>query len=331
MAKRLWDLPLLAQALKSGEISFDKAQVAVTLATPHTEARVLRQARQSTVRQLHDLARRGKGTSDDEADRQHQRRYLRFTDDKRTMSVQLPGDHYALVRDAITGVAKLIPSDGTTPYDQRLCDALIEICRDAMRRGHGRQGQGQRAGGADGRGGGGDGEDGHGGSGDVEWSWNGSGRPLVVAHADLALLRGGTGTAELVSVGLLSPEAARRLTCDADVALAIDDAFGHTMCEGRARRFPSAAQRREVQRRDRHCRFPGCANSLFTHVHHIVHWADGGVTDLENLALLCDHHHHKVHESKWQMSGNANGILRFLGPTKRLMTTRPSPLWTRRN
>jgi hypothetical protein len=103
------------------------------------------------------------------------------------------------------------------------------------------------------------------------------------------------------------------------------------MAEGYEKRLPTPAQRREIIRRDRTCRFPGCSNTLFTNVHHILPWAKGGKTDLPNLALLCNHHHHVVHEGKWQLSGNANGELKFMGPTKRLMTSRPSPQWTRRN
>jgi hypothetical protein len=30
--------------------------------------------------------------------------------------------------------------------------------------------------------------------------------------------------------------------------------------------------------------------------HHVLHWADGGTTSLENLVLLCRTHHRKVHE-----------------------------------
>jgi hypothetical protein len=151
-----------------------------------------------------------------------------------------------------------------------------------------------------------------------------------VAHTDLSFLRGGSGGAEIEGLGLLSREAIRRISCSATVALALDDAFGHTMFEGRARRFASDAQRREIQRRDRRCRFPGCPNNIFTDVHHVVHWIDQGTTDLPNLVTLCDHHHHRVHEGKWEMTGNANGILRFVGPSGRPMTSRPSPLWTRR-
>ncbi len=101
------------------------------------------------------------------------------------------------------------------------------------------------------------------------------------------------------------------------------------MYEGRARREPTDAQRREVQRRDRHCRFPGCTNATFTNTHHIRPWKPDGRTDIDNLALLCEYHHRRVHSTQWTMSGNANTELCFVGPTGRVMTSRPSPLWTR--
>ena len=67
----------------------------------------------------------------------------------------------------------------------------------------------------------------------------------------------------------------------------------------------------------------------FTNVHHIVAWKPGGRTDLDNLALLCLFHHGVVHTKGWAMSGNANAELTFCGPSGRVMTSRPSPLWTR--
>ena len=81
-------------------------------------------------------------------------------------------------------------------------------------------------------------------------------------------------------------------------------------------------------RRDRHCRFPGCTNVTFTNTHHVVPWKPGGLTDLDNLALICLYHHHLVHSRGWTVSGNANAELTFTGPTGRVMTSRPSPLWT---
>ena len=119
----------------------------------------------------------------------------------------------------------------------------------------------------------------------------------------------------------------RQIACDATIAIGVDDDVGHTMYEGRARRTPTDAQRREVMRRDRHCRFPGCTNATFTNAHHIVPWKPGGRTDLDNLALVCLHHHHLVHSKGWEMTGNANEELTFTTPKGRVMTSRPSPLW----
>jgi hypothetical protein len=50
------------------------------------------------------------------------------------------------------------------------------------------------------------------------------------------------------------------------------------------------------KRDDQTCRFPGCTHARYLHGHHIVHWADGGETRLDNLVLLCSHHHHLVHD-----------------------------------
>ena len=92
---------------------------------------------------------------------------------------------------------------------------------------------------------------------------------------------------------------------------------------------PSETQRRELWRRDRHCRFPGCANAIYTNAHHIVPWTPAGATDLDNLVTLCRHHHHEVHSKRWSMSGDANVELTFVGVGGKTMTSRPSPLWGR--
>jgi predicted restriction endonuclease len=68
----------------------------------------------------------------------------------------------------------------------------------------------------------------------------------------------------------------------------------------------------------------------FTNVHHIKPWGSGGRTDLENLVLLCQHHHYRLHSLGWSMTGNANEELTLVAPTGRVMTSRPSPLWATR-
>lgn len=52
--------------------------------------------------------------------------------------------------------------------------------------------------------------------------------------------------------------------------------------------------------RDQGCTFPGCdAPPGWCDAHHIVPWADGGKTDLNNLTLACGLHHHLIDKSDW--------------------------------
>ncbi len=42
------------------------------------------------------------------------------------MSVQLPPESFAETRACLEARARTVPSDGETPWDQRLCDAFVE-------------------------------------------------------------------------------------------------------------------------------------------------------------------------------------------------------------
>ncbi len=52
------------------------------------------------------------------------------------------------------------------------------------------------------------------------------------------------------------------------------------------------------------------------HAHHLIHWADGGTTELDNLALLCGHHHRIIHHTPWEIR---------LNPTDRKPEFKPPP------
>jgi len=108
-----------------------------------------------------------------------------------------------------------------------------------------------------------------------------------VVHADYSFLAGGEGGAELDVLGPVSRGVARRLACDAKIMVSADGPLGQSLNLGRTRRDPSDAQRIEIRRRDKGCRFPGCTHTEFTDVHHVVHWVDNGPTDLCNLVELC--------------------------------------------
>lgn len=119
------------------------------------------------------------------------------------------------------------------------------------------------------------------------------------------LVRDGRGR-----VRAMSPRTLWRLACSASLDLCVDDA-GHPADLGRARRGPDARLRRLLAARDRSCRFPGCGATRFLHAHHVVHWQHGGATDLDNLLLLCNHHHRTVHEHDWELRPAGRGRWTF--------------------
>ena len=109
----------------------------------------------------------------------------------------------------------------------------------------------------------------------------------------------------------LSIETAQRLACDSAVVTVAHDAAGRvTLASQRTRRI-SSTLRRAMRNRDDGCRFPGCTNRL-TDAHHVVAWAHGGATTLQNLCSLCRRHHRLVHEHGYRIETAADGELRFV-------------------
>jgi hypothetical protein len=77
---------------------------------------------------------------------------------------------------------------------------------------------------------------------------------------------------------------------------------------GRTSRVIQPAQRAALVVRDRGCVFPGCDRPPpWCEAHHLLHWLDGGPTDLTNLALLCRAHHRAIHEGGWQLTRDPDG------------------------
>ena len=102
------------------------------------------------------------------------------------------------------------------------------------------------------------------------------------------------------------------------------DADGQILDVGRRTRTISPALRRALLHRDRDCRFPGCG-LRFCQGHHLRHWAHGGPTTLDNLALLCRLHHRAVHEEGYQVEREADGALQFRRPDGRPIPEVPPP------
>jgi hypothetical protein len=103
----------------------------------------------------------------------------------------------------------------------------------------------------------------------------------------------------------LSVAAVRRLACDADLIPVCLGTDGEVLDVGRLSRLVTPALWRALVARDRHCSFPGCTRPpVMCHAHHIVHWADGGRTSLDNLVLVCGEHHRVLHHTPWRVRLN---------------------------
>jgi len=64
-------------------------------------------------------------------------------------------------------------------------------------------------------------------------------------------------------------------------------------------------QRKALAIRDKGCVMPGCdIEATRTEVHHAHNWAHGGKTDLNNMALLCWHHHRELDLNRVELNRN---------------------------
>ena len=118
----------------------------------------------------------------------------------------------------------------------------------------------------------------------------------------------------------------RRLACDAQILPAVFAGRSQPMDLGQSRRTANGAQRAALIARDRHC--VGCgARAAWCQAHHIIHWADGGPTSVDNMVLLCSRCHHKVHDNDWQIRQTPTGRYNLKRPftTRKRRTRREQP------
>lgn len=131
-------------------------------------------------------------------------------------------------------------------------------------------------------------------------------RPHIAVVVDWDVLTGQSrgGMSELLDGTVLTPSAVQRLACDANVCRLLTGPAGEILDLGRTRRTVTPAQWKALRIRDRHCRFPGCYRpASWCDAHHIDPWAHGGTTGINNLLLLCRHHHRLVHDQGWKLTG----------------------------
>jgi hypothetical protein len=127
-------------------------------------------------------------------------------------------------------------------------------------------------------------------------------QPPSLSHlleADLGAQPSPAAAAIAGELGTLSRDALRRLACDAivDLIAVREGTRTDPLYVGRAARIVSRELWRALIARDRTCIVKGChRRPAQCEAHHVRHWADGGLTDLDNCVLLCHQHHHDHHD-----------------------------------
>ncbi|MBU9762347.1 HNH endonuclease [Mycobacterium sp. TNTM28] len=106
---------------------------------------------------------------------------------------------------------------------------------------------------------------------------------------------------------VLTDEDRRYLLCDATCEVWFEQR-GQVIGSGRTTRTIGRRLRRALEHRDRCCVVPGCGATRGLHAHHLVHWEDGGTTELDNLVLLCPYHHRLHHRGGITITGPADRL-----------------------
>jgi hypothetical protein len=177
----------------------------------------------------------------------------------------------ATVHAALHPLCRPLPDDDRTA-EQRRADALIEVCRLALRTG--------------------------------ELPGDGGEPAQMAVTVPYEPLTHTLGAAVTDTGERLSAATARRMACDARILPVVLGGAGQILDMGRARRLATGPLRRALHIRDRGCAFPDCDRPpRWTDAHHITPWFDGGPTNLDNLVLLCGYHHRLIHHPNagWQI------------------------------
>jgi Domain of unknown function (DUF222)/HNH endonuclease len=329
VARALPKLPLIRAAFASGELSYSKVRALTRVADQDSEAELCELARHATAAQLERIVRAARRATAHEADEAQRQSFLRwFWDDEGgclRLEAQLAPEDGALVlraldaaRDAVhehrTSEAKgradgsagplaaIGPSGSAEPPPVPAptnAECLAALCEAALAR--------------------------------PPTGLAGAERHQVFVHVDAETLATdgpgasatGPGACALADGPGVAPETARRLACDSSLVTLVER-NGKPLSVGRRTRSIPPSIRRALLARDGRCQFPGCERARFVDAHHIRHWAQGGETSLDNLVLLCRHHHRLVHEGGFSVSVDDAGRRRFAGTDGTLIPESPS-------
>lgn len=270
VAHALKGMPAIASSFSRGELSYSKVRALTRVANGNNEGELLAFALQATAMQVEEHCRElrcGTAESVADANRAHADRALRIRRDPRrgtiTITAELPLEAGEMVEKALDKARESADATGAEFAEESWAamqaDAFVTIA-DSYLNDH------------------------------LDKAGGSSGNYQVTVHVDHAALTNGQGRSGL------PVESVRRLSCDGDTVVIVEDGEGEPLSIGRKSRTVPTAIKRALWARDKHCVFPGCTNRRFVDAHHVQHWSAGGETSFENLILLCTRHHRLVHE-----------------------------------
>ncbi|WP_029106698.1 HNH endonuclease signature motif containing protein [Mycobacterium sp. URHD0025] len=291
IARRIDEFPRCTQALREGRLSLDQVGVIAEKAADGSDAHYAQLASVATVNQLRTAVKlepRPDSTPQPEPPRSFTRTE---TDDYTIYTIRLPrleaakfdaglrSHHDGLVADwKHHHDAGAEGPDGQAPPFPNNVDAFMSLIEAGWDAEAARRPHGQHT--------------------------------TVIVHLNLDT---DTPVASLHLGPLLTDEERQYLLCEATFE-AWFQRHGQPLGAARTTRQISRRLRRALEHRDHCCVVPGCGATRGLHAHHLVHWENGGPTELHNLVLVCPYHHRLHH----------HGGITLTGPADHLVVTDPA-------
>jgi hypothetical protein len=332
VARALAGLPRIREAFSDGALSYSKVRALTRVAEPESEAELLELARHATAAQLERIVRAARRCSAIEADEVNGLCHVSWSwspdDGTLEVSAKLPPDDGAIFIEAMAAARSALAerrrqdaaeaaegrrggsAEPPRPTNAECFAAVAELALSRPPSGFN--------------------------------GISGAERCRLMVHVDVSTLATdspgasptGPGACHLARGPGVAAETVRRLACDCSVVPVVE-LEGAPLAVGRQSRSIPPATRRALVSRDGRCQFPGCERHRYVDAHHIRHWAHGGETTLDNLVLLCRHHHRLVHEGGFSLAREPkSGRLRWRAPdgsplSSSTETTRPWPRYRR--
>lgn len=144
-----------------------------------------------------------------------------------------------------------------------------------------------------------------------------AGSTTLTVNLDHDQLVSGIGAATLSTGARISVDEVRRMACEANVIPMVFDGQSLPPDMGRSKRLFTRTQRIAIANRDGGCTFPGCDRPPnWCEIHHAkCPWAAGGKTALCDGVLICNFHHHVIHDDGWRVTFAADGHPEYIPPT----------------